>query len=257
MITSTTNPRVQWIRSLQRKRRAREEEGAFVIEGLRLAQEALTAAVVPRFVLHTNDIGERGRKLIEGFAESGAPTLLVSENVLRACAATETPQGLVAVVPFPNPPLPDRYTLALIADGLADPGNLGAVLRTALAAGVEAVFLTSGTVDAYNPKVVRAAMGAHFHLPIVTESPGSIRRRLQDLAIWVADPHRGRPVYQLDARQPVALVVGGEARGPADAWRSDDIVVVTIPTVPEAESLNTAAAAAVLLFEIRRQRGLP
>lgn len=229
----------------------------FVIEGLRLAEEALGASGDPRLVVHTNAVDERARRVIEGFATRGAHALLVSENVLRACAATESPQGLVAVVPFPNRPLPAHFGLALIADGIADPGNLGALLRTALAAGVEAVFLTSGTVDPYNPKVVRAAMGAHFRLPIVTESAASIRRRLRDVTIWVAEPHRGRPVYELDARPPLALAVGGEARGPADAWRSDDTVAVTIPTAPEVESLNTAAAAAILLFEIRRQRGLP
>ena len=229
----------------------------FVIEGLRLSEEALAAGGVPRLVLHTDEPDERRGRLIDAFAARGAHMLLVSEKVLRACATTESPQGLVAVVPLPNPPVPDLCTLALVADGLADPGNLGALLRTALAAGVEAVFLTSGTVDPYNPKVVRAGMGAHFRLPIRTESPATIRRRLDGLAFWVAEPHRGRPVYQLDARPPLALVIGGEARGPAEAWRRDNTVAVTIPTAPEVESLNTAAAAAILLFEIRRQRGIP
>lgn len=257
MITSTSNPRIQWIRDLQRKRKSRSDEGLFVVEGIRLAEEALATGGEPRLILHTSDPDERTGRLIDGFVRRGAHAMLVSDPVLRSCSATESPQGLVAVVPIPHPPPPDRLTLAVIVDGVTDPGNLGALLRTSLAAGAEAVFLTSGTVDAYNPKVVRAAMGAHFRLPILAESPAAIRRRVDGLAVWVADPRGGEPIYRLDGRSPVALVVGGEARGPSPEWRSFEATPVTIPIAPQVESLNTAAAAAVILFEIRRQRGLP
>jgi TrmH family RNA methyltransferase len=172
-----------------------------------------------------------------------------------ACAATESPQGLVAVIPFPTIAVPAGLTLALVADGLADPGNLGTVLRTALAAGVEAVFLSSGTVDAYNPKVVRAAMGAHFRLPIVAAPAASLVARLSHLALWLAEPRAGLPYDRLDGSRPLALIVGGEAHGIAEVWRRASTGSLAIPTAGGVESLNAAVAAAVILFEIRRQRG--
>lgn len=256
MITSLSNPRVQWIRELLRKRKARSEENLFVVEGVRLAEEALAAGGDPNLVLHTPDPDDRTARLIDGFVRRGAHALLVSDRVLRACATTESPQGLVAVVPIPHIPLPARPSLTVIVDGVTDPGNLGTLLRTALAAGVEAVFLTSGSVDAYNPKVVRGAMGAHFRLPIVSESPASIRRHIEGLGVWVAEPHDGQSIYQLDGRRPTALVLGSEARGPSPEWRGQGGIPVTIPIHSQVESLNTAAAAAVILFEILRQRGL-
>lgn len=257
MITSTSNPRVQWIRDLQQKRKARSDEGLFVVEGVRLAEEALASDGEPDFILHTPDPDERTRRLIDGFVRRGATALLVSDRVLRACATTESPQGVVAVVPIPHRLPPGRPGLALVADAVSDPGNLGTLLRTAVSAGVDAVFLTDGTVDPYNPKVVRAGMGAHFRLPILTESPASIRRRLEGLAIWVAQARGGESPYRIDGRPPVALVVGGEARGPSPEWHTLGATPVTIPIQPGVESLNTAAAAAVILFEIRRQRGSP
>ena len=255
MITSTVNSRVQWIRALQRKRRARQEEGVFVIEGIRLAEEALRAGTTPRLVIHGQHPNQRASGLIDGFSRRGAPVYLASDQVLAACSATEAPQGLVAVVPFPEIPVPPRLSLALIADGLADPGNLGTLLRTSLAAGVEAVFLSSGTVDAYNPKVVRAGMGAHFRLPIVVEPLEMLVRRLSGLPLWLAEAHGGLAYNRLDARQPLALVIGGEARGPAEVWRHAAAGTISIPTAGDVDSLNAAVAAAVILFEIRRQRG--
>jgi TrmH family RNA methyltransferase len=174
---------------------------------------------------------------------------------LAACASTESPQGLVAVMPIPEIPPPAELSLVVVVDKLADPGNLGTLLRTALAAGVEAVFLSPGTVDAYNPKVVRSGMGAHFRLPLLSGSPEDVLPRLSGVPIWLAEPCAGLPYDRLDARRPLALVIGGEARGPSDVWRSKATGTVSIPMAASSESLNAAVAAAVILFEIRRQRG--
>jgi TrmH family RNA methyltransferase len=255
MITSAANPRVQWIRSLQRKRRVRQAEGLFVIEGVRLGEEALRAGVIPRLVVHGPEIDQRASSLVQAFAHRGASILAVSERVLAACASTEAPQGIVAAVPSASPPAPERLTLAVVIDGLADPGNLGTLLRTALGAGAEAVFLTAGTVDAYNPKVVRAAMGAHFHLPLIGGAPEAIMERLGRLPLWLAQPRGGRPYDHVDLRSPLALVIGGEAHGPGDIWRRHAAGVISVPTEGTVESLNAAIAAAVILFEVRRQRG--
>lgn len=255
MITSTTNTRVQWIRSLQRKRRARQAEGLFVIEGTRLGEEALRAGITPRLVAHVPQLDERTSALVHGFARRGASILPVSDRVMAACASTDSPQRIVAVVPVPPPPALPRLTLAVVADGIADPGNLGTLLRTALAAGVEAVFLSPGTVDAYNPKVVRSAMGAHFHLPLVSDSNEGILQRLEGLPLWLAQPRGGQAYDRVDARQPMALVIGQEAHGPGDFWRRRAAGALSIPTEGSVESLNAAIAAAVILFEVRRQRG--
>jgi TrmH family RNA methyltransferase len=257
VITSTANSHVQWIRDLQRKRRMRREEGLFVIEGIRLAEEAFRAGATPRLVVHGQHLDPRASSLVAGFAGRGAAVLLVSDHVLAACASTESPQGLAAVMPIPEIPLPTELSLAVVVDGLADPGNLGTLLRTSLAAGVEAVFLCSGTVDAYNPKVVRGGMGAHFRLPIQSASPEEVLRRLSGLAIWTAEPQAGLAYDRLDGRRPLALVIGGEARGPSEIWRGKATGTISIPTAGEVESLNAAVAAAVILFEIRRQRRTP
>jgi TrmH family RNA methyltransferase len=255
MITSTANARVQWIRSLQRKRRARQAEGLFVIEGTRLGEEALRAGVTPRLVAHVPQLDDRTSTLVHTFARRGASILTVSDRVMETCTSTESPQGFVAVVPFLLSPGLPRLTLAVIADGIADPGNLGTLLRTAWAAGVDAVFLSPGTVDVYNPKVVRSAMGVHFHLPLVSDVNEAILERLGTLPLWLAQPRGGLAYHQLEARQPLALVIGQEAHGPSDFWRKRAAGAVSVPMEGKVESLNAAIAAAVILFEVRRQRG--
>jgi len=254
MITSPTNTRVQWIRSLQRKRRARQLEGLFVIEGTRLGEEALRAGVAPQLVVHAPQLDDRTSTLVHTFAHRGASILPVSDHVMRACAATETPQGFLAVVPMPAPPSPPLLTLAIVADGITDPGNLGTLLRTAWAAGVEVMFLGPGTVDAYNPKVVRSAMGAHFHPPLVSDTDEGILGRLAGTPVWLTKPRGGLAYDRLDARSPLALVIGQEAHGPGEFWRRRADRAVSIPMDDGVESLNAAIAAAVVLFEIRRQR---
>ena len=256
MITSTSNQRVKWIRSLQTKRRTRHDEKSFVIEGIRLAREVVAAQLPVSQVLHTNRLDERGQKLINDMAQLGAKIMTVSDHVMAACSNTKSPPGLLAIVPFPILPVPKRLTLTLVADQLTNPGNLGTLLRTALAAGVEAVFLTEGTVDPYNPKVVRGAMGAHFHLPIeIIQSSSSMPERLADLNVWLAEAGEGQPYHEIEWRQPVALVIGSETHGPQPSIRSFASGQVNIPMMGKSESLNAAVAAAVILFEILRQRG--
>lgn len=255
MITSTTNRRVKWIRSLQAKRRTRHDEKSFVIEGAQLAQEVIAAQLPVHQVLHTNRLDERKYELINDMAQLGAKIMTVSDHVMAACSNTKSPPGLLAIVPFPILPLPKRLTLTLVADQLTNPGNLGTLLRTALAAGVEAVFLTEGTVDPYNPKVVRGAMGAHFHLPIEILQPSSMPERLAGLNVWLAEAGEGQPYHEIEWRQPVALVIGSETHGPQPSIRSFASGQVNIPMMGKSESLNAAVAAAVILFEILRQRG--
>jgi TrmH family RNA methyltransferase len=255
MITSTSNPRVKWVRALQAKRRAREEEGLFVVEGLRLAGEVVSTQQPVRLVLHTDTLDARGRGLVNQLARLGAAVEAVTPAVMAACSDTQSPPGILAVVPIPKLAVSAKPQLVLVADGLADPGNLGTLLRTAAAAGVEVVLLTEGTVDAFNPKAVRGAMGAHLRLPIQTMADETLVRQLTGVEVWVAQATQGLPYDQVDWSPPAAVVIGSEAEGPRIDWRSVGAQPVHIAMAGETESLNAAVAAAVILFEIVRQRG--
>jgi TrmH family RNA methyltransferase len=245
------------VRRLQARREARHEAGVFVLEGTRIAEEALAAGATARLVLYTPDPEPRAAAIVQGFSERDAEVLAVTPRVLEACSGHAAPPGLLLVVDRPQPPIPTALSLALVADGLADPGNLGSLIRTCVAAGVEAMFLTPGTVDPYNPKVVRGGMGAHFRLPIEMLADGPASPSLSGLEVWLAAAGDGTVYHQVDWRKPTALVVGGEARGGAPAWRARASGVARIPMRPGIDSLNAAVAAGVLLFEIARQRGSP
>ena len=256
MITSLRNEKVKQARALHRRKR-RYQMRCFLVEGLRLLEEVVRAGVQPARVFYAPEAAEhpRGRALLEALQALGAELYPVSDAVLRAIAATETPQGIVAVVPFVELSPPEAPELILVVDGLQDPGNLGTLLRTAAAAGVGEVLLAPGTVDPYNPKVVRGAAGAHFRLPITpTRDWEAIAQRLAGRPVWLADVHGEHVYYDVNWTQPAALIVGSEARGASDAARQLATGRVVIPMEGEVESLNAAVAAAVILFEALRQR---
>jgi TrmH family RNA methyltransferase len=257
VITSRANPRVRWVRELQSNPKARRREGLFVLEGVRLLQEAERARAAVRLVLHVERLRPPERRLLHGLARRGAEVEMVTEPVMRACSDLEAPPGLLGVVEIPSQAVPPAATWVLVLDRLADPGNLGSILRTAWAAGVEAVFLTEGSVDPFNPKVVRSAMGAHFGLPLESIQLPALKERLEGKALWVAQPKDGRRYDAIDWRGASALVLGTEAHGVGAELRAWATGRVHIPMADDVESLNVAAAAAVILFEIARQRGAP
>ncbi len=151
-------------------------------------------------------------------------------------------------------PIPAKPTFVLVLDSLRDPGNLGTLLRTAAAAGVQAVFLSPGTTDAFAPKVVRSGMGAHFRLPILSLSWEEISARLEGLNTYWADMEGQVSCWEADFKKPLALIVGGEAEGVSVEARQLAGKSVGIPMPGEAESLNAAIAGAILMFEVVRQR---
>lgn len=256
MISSIANPKIKLIRNLHAKRAAREAEGLFVVEGVRLVEEALRAPGAPRLALYADGLDMRAQTALEQAQARGAVVELVTPQVMAAASDAETPPGLLAVVPMPALAPPAPLSLALVLDGLRDPGNLGTILRTADAAGVQAVFLAPGTVDAYNPKVVRAAMGAHFHLPLLALGWAALPQRLAGLALWLAEARAGTIYQRVDWRGPSALIIGSEAAGPSPAARGLASRPVNIPMPGQAESLNAAVAAGIILFEAARQRRL-
>ncbi len=256
MLTSTTNPTIKQVRALQARSRSRREAGAFVVEGMRLVEEAVQAEWNTQFVLYTPGLDERGEDIITTYQQRGVELIAVSPGVMQHASDTQSPQGILAVLSMKSLPTPASADFILILDGVRDPGNMGTLLRTALAAGIDAVWLHPGVVDAYSPKVVRAAMGAHFHLPIEVLSWEDIQKRAAslNLTLFLADSADGEPYTRAAFERPLGLILGGEAHGASDqAWAMDP-QPVHIPMPGRAESLNAAIAGAILLFEVVRQR---
>ncbi len=254
MISSTHNPRIQLVRSLLGRAKDRREEGAFLAEGVRLVEEALAANWPFRFVLAAESLTGRGRSLVTGLLAQGIEVETVADPLIRSISATETSQGILAVLDRRTLDIPETLTFVLILDAIRDPGNLGTLLRTAAAAGVQAVFLSPGTTDAFAPKVLRAGMGAHFHLPVITLDWESIHLHTSGMTVYLAEMAAALPCWQADFCSPTALVIGGEAEGAGAQARELASRQVCIPMPGRSESLNAAAAAAVLMFEVVRQR---
>ena len=258
MITSVHNPKIAAIRRLMTQPKKRQEERAFVVEGVRLVEEAQRSGWTARQVLFTDQLDERGQVLVGEFSAGGVPVEQVSEAVMRSASETETPQGLMVVIEMHSLPLPQMPDFLLVLDGVRDPGNLGTILRTAAAAGVQGVLLPPGNADCWSPKVVRAGMGAHFRLPLRQLSWEEIRQTLKQpgakLKVYLADAGEGVAYYRADFRPPVAIIVGGEAAGAGDESATMADEKVHIPMPGGSESLNAAMAAGILLFEVVRQR---
>lgn len=256
MITSTRNPKIQWIRALQTRSQRRKAEGVFVVEGVRLAEEALQSGWHIQLGLFAHSTDERVQRLIANLAERQIPLEEVTPTVLQAVSDTETPQEILLVVKQQRLPLPARLSFVLVVDALRDPGNLGTILRSAAAAAVEAVILLPTTVDVYSPKVVRAAMGAHFRLPILRLGWEETQQIIQahGLTVFLADAKGDVAYDRADFCQPLALIIGGEAEGAGAVAHSLAHHRVFIPMPGKTESLNAAVSAAILLFEAVRQR---
>ncbi len=252
MITSPSNDKIKFARSLSRKQ-GRAAAGQFLLEGTRLIREAIGAGFVPALVLYERaafDTDARLRALVVALQKQTRELYEVSATVMRALADTETPQGIAAVFPSPALPLPASAQHVLILDRIRDPGNLGTILRTAWAANADAALLAPETADALNPKVVRAAMGAHFHLPVRAASWHDIAQQVKNIPrIYLADA-AGEIVYtRADWSPPVALIISNETEGASSEARAMATATLSIPMPGSAESLNAAVAAGILLFE--------
>jgi TrmH family RNA methyltransferase len=253
MISSSQNTKIKLIRALAGRSKERREAGAFLAEGVRLVEEAFAANWPFRFVLFTEGLNERGRKLQREIEARGIETDVVESELLHSLSETETPQGILAVLNDSQLPVPESLNYLLIPDQIRDPGNLGALLRSAEAAGVQAVMLPPETTDAFSPKAVRSGMGAHFRLAIRPMSWDEIHQQTQGLQVFLADME-GSSIWETDFRPPLAFIIGGEAGGASGQAQKLAVSKVRIPMVGRTESLNAAAAGSVLMFEVMRQR---
>ncbi|GAB1469299.1 RNA methyltransferase [Chloroflexota bacterium] len=253
MITSNQNSKVKLVRALLGRSKERHEAGAFVVEGVRLVEEAVKANWKCRFALYDETLSERGMLQVEGLRLKGVDVEEVSASVMKSISETEAPQGILAVLELTQLPITNKLTFILIPDQIRDPGNLGTLLRSAMAAGVQAVLIPPETTDAFAPKVLRSGMGAHFRLPIHSMSWDEISNAVKKIQVYAADMD-GASCWETDLRQPVALIIGSEADGVSESARKLATGSISIPMSGGTESLNAGMAGSVLMFEVLRQR---
>jgi TrmH family RNA methyltransferase len=272
MITSTSNQHIARLHALHSPKGRREEQ-AWLIEGPHVLEAAFDAGVVPQLIIYDpnwlgQDTGGRGllARLFEARA-AGAAVFEASAAAVDRASETRTPQGVVAAISEAEV-TPEKVRqrrrgrlrpLVLVLDAITDPGNLGSILRSALAADVDEVLLTPGCADPLAPKVVRAGSGAHFHLPVrVDLDPERIRQLLNGAPavsqILATDSRAARTYDSYDLTRRTGLLIGNEAHGISAKARQLATHTANIPMWNKVESLNAAIAASVVLFEAARQR---
>jgi TrmH family RNA methyltransferase len=249
IITSRDNSLVKHLRSL-RLREHRQSERAFLVEGARAVADALDAGGTLRWLVVRDG---------DGAILGGVPPerlRVLDRKVFDGLAQTETPQGVLGVFEMPSLPIPQRLNpLFVVLDAISDPGNMGTIIRTCAAAGVDALFLWPDCVDPFNPKVVRSAMGAHFRIPIHVKGKDDETFIESATGQRVVSDGQARERYDaLDWTKPSTLIVGSEAHGVSREAAALATTSASIPMAAGVESLNAAVAAAVFLFEAQRQR---
>jgi len=230
-------------------------EGAFVAEGVRLIEEILSVRWPIDFILFDETLSERGLEIITALRSDPLFEIYqITPTLMSDISDTETPQGILAVLKRHFLPLPAEPDFVIIADQIRDPGNMGTLIRTAEAAGADVLLASPGTVDSFSPKVIRAGMGGHFHLPIQHMDWDAIDSFLGNLPVYLAESEGGILLWEADFKQPCALLIGGEAFGASPSGEAIATHKVTIPMKGRAESLNAAVAAGILIAEVLRQR---
>ncbi len=258
MITSTANPRIRDLLKLS-KPRQRREQGVFTIEGIREIGRAIAGGYeMQEFFLCPSLFNPRHSDLKGSIPEEKITE--VSDHVFSRIAYRDNTEGIVAVSKMMDHE-PKRFRfpgggLYLVAESVEKPGNFGALLRTADAASVDAVFLCDTQTDLYNPNIIRSSLGCLFTLPVFTGQSESIIHLFQKngVKIFGAALQDSRLYYEADFRGAMALVLGSEAEGLSTAWREAATMIIKIPMKGIADSLNVSVSAGILLFEAIRQR---
>lgn len=281
VISSRNNPIVKEVRSLKEKK-YRDKRGLFFIEGLRFAEEAFkSGAYVTALLLSDRIMGSpAAEKLLSEAKEKETKICWVKDGLFNELSDTETPQGIMAVVRNRSYSLEDIFmgknaseseasvngnanetigdnTVIVILDSVQDPGNMGTIIRTADAAGINGIIASKGCVDPYNPKVLRSTMGSIFHVPLCHGiDMGDALRMAKAKGMKIFASHLEGKIYHFEAdfKGSLAIVIGNEASGISrDAFLAAD-VLVKIPMLGKAESLNASVAAGILMYEAVRQR---
>lgn len=273
-ITSHHNQLIK--EAIRLKEKPDRRKNSFIIEGPRLIQAALEAGAGIETVFFTERFARRNesgvflddliekvllsRSGAEGQAASGMLVAEITEDILSRLADTGTPQGVVAVVSYVPPDMQEIVLrdapFFVVCDGVADPGNLGTIIRIADAAGADCVVALPGTCNAFSPKCIRATAGSLFNVPVTYSDPVTFLAYLKkrEIPLYVADAHAERSLYSADFRGAFAIVFGNESCGVSEALKLSSESAIRIPIMGRAESLNVAMSASVCLYEAARQR---
>jgi RNA methyltransferase, TrmH family len=261
-ITSRQNQRVKDAARL-RTGRGRQHQGRMIIDGTREILRAVEAGLplVEAFVCQELCTTASGEQAVAALQSSGAALMIVTPDVYAKLAFGDRDEGIVAVAETPRRGLTDlrlpAEPLVAVLEGIEKPGNLGAILRSADAAGVDAVIVADGRTDLFNPNTIRASLGTVFRANICEAAATETLAWLgeHNIKIFAARPDAQKCYTQLDLRGGVAVVLGSEAVGLSDVWRDANVVAVRLPMRGMADSLNVSTTAAVLFYEAVRQRG--
>jgi TrmH family RNA methyltransferase len=259
-ITSPANPRIRAAAHL-RERRERDRTGMTLVDGAREVLRAIDAGIVIVEAFITPGLAERpdGPAILDRLAAAGTDCVDVADTALGRLAFGDRSEGVVAVIRTPPTDLARlqlRPNPLVVAEGIEKPGNLGAILRSADGAGADALVVADARTDPFNPNAIRASLGTIFTVPLAAASSGEILAWLADQGIRaIAATVQGSSIYtDVDLGGPTAIVLGSEAGGLSAAWQDSRVLGVRIPMHGVADSLNVSVAAAVLLYEARRQR---
>lgn len=259
-ISSVSNPRIKAAVRL-RERRPRERQGRFLIDGVREIGRALDSQFAVEELFWCPELADPEASALAAQAEQrGVRVARVAPAVIARLTYGDRDDGPVAVAVNPERRLSQlpQSGLGLVAvlEALEKPGNIGAILRSADAAGVDAVIVADGGTDLFNPNTIRASLGVIFSLPVATASSAEARAWLtrQGLKLFAARVDADRIYTQADFRQPAAIVLGSESSGLSEAWAGPNVQTIRLPMLGTADSLNVSTTAAVLFYEARRQR---
>lgn len=259
MITSLTNSKIKQIVLLNNKARERKKTGLYIIEGMKMFEEAPAEMIQEVYISESCLSEEKNAEVLKKLNDTGYET--VSEEVFSKISDTKTPQGILCVMKQPeydlNQFLKAENPLLVILEGLQDPGNLGTILRAGEGAGITGVIMTSDTVDIFNPKTIRATMGSVYRVPFVyTDDLYETINSLHNAGIKMYAAHLDGQAYYngFDLKMPTAFLIGNEGNGlkKPTADRADSYL--RIPMEGKVESLNAAVAASLLMYEAYRQR---
>lgn len=253
-IESPENPRYKQLKKLGESSRERKKAGQTLLDGVHLLQACMAAGLMPEYVMATGAAMQQ--REIAAFVQShpGLQVFQLAEGLFQQVSPVEHGSGILGVIHIPSTLTSAPADFCVVLEDIQDPGNLGGILRTAAAAGVKQVYLSRGCVDAWSPKVLRGGMGAHFLLEIhENRDLLEFAREFRGITL-AAMPHAADSLYQVNLRQPLALLLGNEGAGLSAGLAALASQEVRIPMPGAMESLNVAAAAAICLFEAVRQR---
>jgi TrmH family RNA methyltransferase len=258
-ITSVQNPYIKSLVQLQEKAKVRKQTGTFLIEGQREIELALKGGYEIETILICTDLAQPSENL--NIQKSEHQLIEISKEVYQKLAYRDTTEGILAIAKTKSLALSDlklsKNPLILIGESLEKPGNVGAILRTADAANIDAVIIANPKSDLYNPNIVRSSVGCLFTRQIAVGTTEEVIAYLKanNITIYSATLQDSTEYHTQDYTTPTALVVGTEATGLSEKWRTESTKNIIIPMQGEIDSMNVSVAAAILLFEAKRQRG--